>query len=980
MRSAHHTFLSATPPLPTLSLRTLGGLAVESENGTVSGAATQRRPLALLALVANAGAQGLSRDQILLYLWPDSTPERARHVLKQTLYALRRDLKAPELFLGTDPLRLNPAVISSDVADFEDALDHGEHARALEIYRGAFLEGFHLPQSPEFQRWLALERARLTNRFAEAIESLATRASRAGEHQCAVKLWQRLVAADPTNSQATLALMSALIAAGHRSAALQYARIYDALSREERRLEPDPAVGALAQEIRGTAPRSSAPHRAVLAEALGTEVDGDTAGPQLIAHHSRTSERPPNRLPRPPRTGLPRWRALAWWLPAATVVLALALAMVARHTRLRFAGIPQDSNLVVVCPYSVLDPELGLWREGFVDVLSQKLDGVGPLRSVAPSVVLSRWRGHTDAKQAAELGRRTGAGLAIFGTLVRAGTDSVLATATLVDARTSRVLGNVERRDAVVRMDQLTEMLSLEVLRLIQQQRPIIPLQPHSTSSPVPLEALKAFLRGEQFYRHSRWDSARVYYERAISLDSTFALAWKRLGNVSGWQRLTVDSVSLTYLLRAGTLNQGLSPADSLLVLTDSLTAAANLTNSAREEWSHLRRLFATLEEARERYPHLPGIWLAIGEAGYHFGTGPVIGMPDKEILAAFDTAIALDSAFAPAYIHATELSFTLGDPARGLRYARKYLALNPEEPLHRGVDLILRLVGPNRMWGLDLERFLDTVATEALVSARTMLRRWPDSAETAVLLSRLLAAGRPSTYPLFSDTAFMRRRLAQELAFRGHLRESYRVLGNREFPIFAELAFLGAIPQDTARTVFGRWAREASAYARLGLPWWSARADSGAIKGFYRAALRRLRTAPDEDVRLGAHYDTTAAAGHLWLARGDSVLALRQFLSLPDTLCPDCYLDRLIRARLLAASGQVRQAFTALQEPLSAFVTPMEVVFALERGRLAERLGDYEHASGAYHFVRAAWARADPELEPEVAEARAGIERTRTE
>jgi eukaryotic-like serine/threonine-protein kinase len=357
-----------------------------------------------------------------------------------------------------------------------------------------------------------------------------------------------------------------------------------------------------------------------------------------------------------------------------------------------------------------------------------------------------------------------------------------------------------------------------------------------------------------------------------------------------------------------------------------------------------------------------------------------VIGMPEKEILAAFDTAIALDSAFAPAYIHSAELSFTQGDPARGLRYLRRYLALNPEEPAHRGVELVLRLVGPKRMQGLNLDRLLDTVATEALVSARTMLRRWPDSAETAVRLSRLLAAGRPSSYPLFSDTGFMRRRLAQQLAFRGHLRESYRVLGNREFPIFAELAYLGAIPRDTARAVFARWVNEGSAYARLALPWWSARADSGAIRGLHRTALRRLRTTSDEDVRLGARYDTTAAAAHLWLARGDSVLALRRFRSLPDTLCPDCYLDRLIRARLLAASGNDREAFTALEEPLSAFITPMEVVFALDRARVAERLGDYEHASRAYQFVAAAWARPDPELEPEVTEALAGMKRTRTE
>ena len=53
------------------------------------------------------------------------------------------------------------------------------------------------------------------------------------------------------------------------------------------------------------------------------------------------------------------------------------------------------------------------------------------------------------------------------------------------------------------------------------------------------------------------------------------------------------------------------------------------------------------------------------------------------------------------------------------------------------------------------------------------------------------IACGAPPEHlSLFSDTSFMRLRLAQELSFRGHLAEAYRVLGNRESPLFAELAF----------------------------------------------------------------------------------------------------------------------------------------------------------------------------------------------
>src|SRR5216117_3360961 len=77
-----------------LRLRTLGGLAVERNPPLGPGAAAQRRPLALLALLAAASERGVSRDKLLACLWPESSQEKARHLLTQTLYALRRDLHA----------------------------------------------------------------------------------------------------------------------------------------------------------------------------------------------------------------------------------------------------------------------------------------------------------------------------------------------------------------------------------------------------------------------------------------------------------------------------------------------------------------------------------------------------------------------------------------------------------------------------------------------------------------------------------------------------------------------------------------------------------------------------------------------------------------------------------------------------------------------------------------------------------------------
>ena len=117
--------------------------------------------LALLAILAASGHRGLSRDKLIAALWPDTDAEHGRGLLRQACYALRRDLHAPELFLGSIQLRLNPAVISSDVQSFAGALEEHDPARAVACYSAPFLDGFYLNGGGEFEDWAETERARL---------------------------------------------------------------------------------------------------------------------------------------------------------------------------------------------------------------------------------------------------------------------------------------------------------------------------------------------------------------------------------------------------------------------------------------------------------------------------------------------------------------------------------------------------------------------------------------------------------------------------------------------------------------------------------------------------------------------------------------------------------------------------------------------------------------------------------------------------
>jgi len=77
-----------------LLLQTFGGLSLSDATTHTPIGAPRRKPLALLALVAEGRHRGVEREWVMAMLWPELTEARARRALSQTLYALRRELGA----------------------------------------------------------------------------------------------------------------------------------------------------------------------------------------------------------------------------------------------------------------------------------------------------------------------------------------------------------------------------------------------------------------------------------------------------------------------------------------------------------------------------------------------------------------------------------------------------------------------------------------------------------------------------------------------------------------------------------------------------------------------------------------------------------------------------------------------------------------------------------------------------------------------
>ena len=207
----------AHTPRTVLRLITLGGLRLERDGVAVSDKMRPRR-LALLAILAAAGPDGLTREAVLAILWSESSPERARHSLAQEVYSLRRELDAA-VIPAEGTLRLDSEYITSDVAELRAALDEDDAAAVDALDTGPFLDGFYLSDAPDFERWVDDERAGIRRRVITALERSAIeqeRDNRPGD----VAVWERLIRLDPLCGRFAAGLMRAKVRSGDRASAL----------------------------------------------------------------------------------------------------------------------------------------------------------------------------------------------------------------------------------------------------------------------------------------------------------------------------------------------------------------------------------------------------------------------------------------------------------------------------------------------------------------------------------------------------------------------------------------------------------------------------------------------------------------------------------------------------------------------------------------------------------------------------------------
>ncbi|HEY9015630.1 MAG TPA: hypothetical protein VIM84_11275, partial [Gemmatimonadales bacterium] len=396
----------------------------------------------------------------------------------------------------------------------------------------------------------------------------------------------------------------------------------------------------------------------------------------------------------------------------------------------------------------------------------------------------------------------------------------------------------------------------------------------------------------ERFYRRGVWDSALVYYQQAITHDSTFAVALRRMALVLGWNAPTTSEYRPLeeYVGRYVRLNHGLSPRDSLLVAADSYWTAAEGGAAPAADLVRIRyRSLSTLEEAARRYPGDPEVWLALGETRQH--SPPPLGEQPAAALEAFNRVISLDPGFAPAYEHTVQLAMRLNQPELARKYAETYLRLGPSDWFAPSIRLAAAMLDPARSHAPETDRMMDSTPNLELFRAGfEHLGPAADSEEAAIRILRVLDQRSGNGSDVWSDTLMYHQYLAALLAYRGHLREAYAVdrrllLDPSVSPYsafgdpFRHLALLGAIPDSLAAAHFGQSLRSSKPWSQYGrsleaLPWWLARRDTASLKQFAFRAGQEARRQREGVAQLRARYLHAAATAYLALLRADSVQA----------------------------------------------------------------------------------------------------------
>ncbi|MEO8335418.1 MAG: hypothetical protein ABI664_10615 [bacterium] len=327
---------------------------------------------------------------------------------------------------------------------------------------------------------------------------------------------------------------------------------------------------------------------------------------------------------------------------------------------LRRVNPPLDRRAWIVVPFGnvMKAPELDWLRDASVNLLSLDIGRWTDIRVVPDKRVGDLLRELPPARVAATLtlsdglaiARRAGAGKLVMGDFFKVGTGARL-VANVFDVSTGAKL-----RSAVQQAPQQDSLLTA----FTPLARSVLAVPPPSDAKmgdlgTTRLDAYQEYLIGVRATNTDQMLDARTHLERAIALDSTFALAHFQLSYVLSWgDASNLSSESLKHALAAARLGAGLPSREHTLI--DARVAAAS------REWGKACSIIAPMV-ARDS-SDIEALF-ALGECSYH-DSELVISPTDTLVarfrnswnvsLRAFQRVLELDPSYYVAFEHISDI------------------------------------------------------------------------------------------------------------------------------------------------------------------------------------------------------------------------------------------------------------------------------------------------------------------------------------
>ena len=204
--------------------------------------------------------QAHSRVALATLLWGDSPEKNARASVRKALQQLNQTL-ADHLILVDQTVALaSDTRVWVDAMLFTDQLTQAETHNnialleaAIQQYRGDFLSGFLVRNTPDFERWQATQQIRLREQLLGALQTLNRHWTTQNNLPNAIAITRQIIELEPWREEAHRQLMGLLARNGERGAALAHFEVCRETLQRELDVEPAAETIALYEQIRANA-------------------------------------------------------------------------------------------------------------------------------------------------------------------------------------------------------------------------------------------------------------------------------------------------------------------------------------------------------------------------------------------------------------------------------------------------------------------------------------------------------------------------------------------------------------------------------------------------------------------------------------------------------------------------------------------------------------------------------------------------------